>query len=257
MIDIHFHLGSFPTLEEGKRLLLDSIANHPFECALVSHLDATEFGEEDERVRLIDQMTALKEGLDFCKEHEGRFYLLAWIRPNFETPSKEFCDLIKKNLKYIKGLKMHPYCSRMRIDDPKVEPYLSLAEELHLPILVHTAIDDYSSILHLEAAAKKHPNLTFIAAHMELYTDHDCTIEVMKRNPNIYCDTAWVEMKDAARAIEEVGKERVLFGSDTPLDGKTTLDEAIYQNYFHNVENLDEESYALLMGGNAKRIFRI
>jgi predicted TIM-barrel fold metal-dependent hydrolase len=145
----------------------------------------------------------------------------------------------------------------MRIDDPKVEPYLALAEELHLPILVHTAIDDYSSILHLETVAKRHPNLTFIAAHMELYTDHDCTIEAMKRNPNIYCDTAWVEMKDAARAIEEVGKERVLFGSDAPLDGETTLDEPIYQNYFENSEGLDEESYALLMGGNAKRIFRI
>ena len=255
MIDVHFHLGSFPTLEEGKRLLLDSIDNHPFECALFSHLDATEFGEEDDRV--IDQLTALKEGLAFCKEHDGRFYLLVWIRPNLEKPSKKFVDLIKKNLKYIKGLKMHPYCSRMRIDDKKVEPYLALAEELHLPILVHTAIDDYSSILHLETVAKKHPDLTFIAAHMELYTDHDCTIEVMKRNPNIYCDTAWVEMKDAARAIEEVGKERVLFGSDAPLDGETTLDEPIYQNYFENSEGLNEESYALLMGGNAKRIFKI
>ena len=255
MIDVHFHLGSFPTLEEGKRLLLDSIDSHPFECALFSHLDATEFGEEDDRV--IDQLTALKEGLAFCKEHDGRFYLLVWIRPNLEKPSKKFVDLIKKNLKYIKGLKMHPYCSRMRIDDKKVEPYLALAEELHLPILVHTAIDDYSSILHLETVAKKHPDLTFIAAHMELYTDHDCTIEVMKRNPNIYCDTAWVEMKDAARAIEEVGKERVLFGSDAPLDGETTLDEPIYQNYFENSEGLNEESYALLMGGNAKRIFKI
>jgi predicted TIM-barrel fold metal-dependent hydrolase len=64
-------------------------------------------------------------------------------------------------------------------------------------------------------------------------------------------------MKDAACAIEEVGKERVLFGSDAPLDGETTLDGPIYQNYFHNAENLDEESYALLMGGNAKRIFKI
>ena len=174
-----------------------------------------------------------------------------------QKPGETRLDLIKKNLKYIKGLKMHPYCSRMRIDDKKVEPYLALAEELHLPILVHTAIDDYSSILHLETVAQRHPDLTFIAAHMELYTDHDCAIEVMKRNPNIYCDTAWVEMKDAARAIEEVGKERVLFGSDAPLDGETTLDEPIYQNYFSNSEGLDEESYALLMGGNAKRIFKI
>ena len=235
--------------------MLDSIANHPFECALFSHLDATELGEEDERV--IDQMTALKEGLAFCKEHEGRFYLLVWIRPNLEKPTKRFCDLIRKNLKYIKGLKMHSYCSRPRTDDKKVEPYLALAEELRLPIRVHTAIDDYSSILHLETVAQRHPDLTFIAAHMELYTDHDCAIEVMKRNPNIYCDTAWVEMKDAARAIEEVGKERVLFGSDAPLDGETTLDEPIYQNYFSNSEGLDEESYALLMGGNAKRIFKI
>ena len=51
--------------------------------------------------------------------------------------------------------------------------------------------------------------------------------------------------------------DRVLFGTDNPVDGEGTLDKEIYQDYFNNKINLNDEEYANVMYQNAMRVYNI
>lgn len=255
IIDAHAHLGYWPTLASAKKDLLYSTTKNKVDFTLFS-FDGTEV-TDNQNAKLIPQLLAAKKALAFTKAHKENFGFLIWCRPRLEKNIEELDTFIKKHRDFIYGLKFHPYTSRMKITDPRNYRYFDLARKYKLPILVHTANDKYSKLMYLERVSKKFPELTFIAAHCELLTDHEYTINVLKENPNIYCDTAWVDINFILKLKENNLIDRVMFGTDNPIDGKDTLDEEIYQNYFNNSINLNEEDYKKLMGENAIKLFNI
>ena len=118
-------------------------------------------------------------------------------------------------------------------------------------------MDIYSSIKYLADVAGRFPKVRFIAAHLELCSNHECAIEAMKEHPNIYCDTAWVDMATAKKVIDEVGEDRIFFGTDNPIDGKGTLANPLYASYFKNEIGLPKKQYEKLMGKNAEAFFHL
>lgn len=257
-IDAHAHIASWPTVAESKRNLLHAMKVHYVEAALVSHADCSTYpGEHGFNAIPLSSIQGLMEVLAFAKENPGKIYAAVWIKPLVEpTPSPELLRLIDENRPLIKAIKLHPFCERIPPDDPRMEPYYELARTLELPILVHTALDPDSSIGHLVNAAKAHPDLRFVAAHLELASTHDFAVEAIKGTPNIWADTAWVDLKSAKNALMKLGKERVMFGSDAPIDGPGTLDNPLYISYFRNDIGLDEESYRMLIADNARAFYR-
>ena len=89
-------------------------------------------------------------------------------------------------------------------------------------------------------------------------------IELVARQPNLYGDTTWVSMQSTLLLIQTAGIEKVMFGSDNPIDGPDTYlhnrhgDRSLYQDYFHVLPSLiPEESYEKLMWKNAARVFSL
>ena len=87
---------------------------------------------------------------------------------------------------------------------------------------------------------------------------------MLGRLPNLYGDTTWVPVKSTVQAIEKWGSEKILFGSDNPIDGKDTYlhnrtgDRSLYQEYFHEFrERVCEEDYDNVMYKSAQRLFGI
>ena len=191
------------------------------------------------------------------EEYPNRIYALCWIRPEAEKDPSLLYSFLKDNREKVNGLKFHPYLSGLKITDEAIVPYLAMAKELDLPLLVHTAADECSRFVHLKEAAKAHPDLTFVGAHLELYGDAYKAIDLMKDCPNIYADSAWVNQNCATRLIDSLGPTRLLFGTDSPIDGNSTTLNSLYIPYYENHFGLSEEDHALLMGGNAKRIYRL
>ncbi len=74
--------------------------------------------------------------------------------------------------------------------------------------------------VHLFNAAKANPDINFVAVHMDLDSDSKEAIDCISRLPNLYGDTTWVSVKTTLRAIEKCGSEKILFGTDNPIDGK-------------------------------------
>ncbi len=258
IIDAHAHLGAYKGKKECVSALLEGMARRNISLSLVSNAGCSEFPSGgNASPKPLSALRGLKECLELQMDYPGKFKSLLWIRPNLENRRKALFDFVFSHRNEIAGLKFHPYFSRLPITSEKLEPYLELAEELSLPVLVHTAADQYSRFGLLCECAKNHPGIIFVGAHLELYGDGYRAIEMMEGADNIYADTAWVNFQVAERLIDRLGPARLLFGTDAPIDGPLTTSNALYGCYYENRFGLNDEDYALLMGGNAKRIYSL
>jgi hypothetical protein len=260
IVDSHAHIATWPTIRESEGMILESQKRYGVAFSLVSDCDCSEYPSITKwGLHKVDQIAGLKTVLKFVKENPRKLGALIWINPHKEILKPELLTLIEKNRHLIYGLKLHPFESRLKITSPKMVPYLELARKYSLPILVHTAEDRYSDVTLLGEVAARYPDLTFIAAHLQLVcTDnHRSALQVLKAHPNVYGDTAWVEMKTAKKVLETIGENRVMFGTDNPIDGIDTLNNPMYQAYFKNKVKLPGRLYHNLMSRNAIQVYQL
>ena len=81
-------------------------------------------------------------------------------------------------------------------------------------------------------------------------------IELIGSLPNLYGDTAWVRPESVLTLIKKYGANKLLLGTDNPIDGPDTYSHAFYKTYFGEFrEWISSGDYELLMHGNAERLF--
>ena len=127
-------------------------------------------------------------------------------------------------------------------NDPRLEPYFALAEELDLPLLIHTAglgahlpafRAALGSPLLLEEVVVKHPRLRLYFENAG-YPFLDDAIALMTQHPQVYADLStitWIIPRTAfhryLRALVEAGLgRRLMFGSDQ-MEWPETIDLAV------------------------------
>lgn len=71
-------------------------------------------------------------------------------------------------------------------------------------------------------------------------------------------------IESTLKAIQKWGSEKILFGSDNPIDGKDTYlhnpkgDRSLYQQYFNEFKTMvNKADYDNIMYKNAERLFGI
>ncbi|MCI1244341.1 MAG: amidohydrolase [Bacilli bacterium] len=258
IVDAHAHIGSWPTIKESERCVRESMKRYGVSFSLISDCDCSEYPSfERFPPHKVSQESGLIRTLRFVRGDPKRRGAAVWVNPHNETVTPRLCDLIAKNRKFIFALKVHPYESHLRVTSPKLKPYLKLAREFGLPILVHTAADRYSDVKYLGDLARGNPDLKFVAAHLQLCSDNEDGIKELARTANLYADTAWVDMKKAKRVLLSVGEDRIMFGTDNPIDGIDTLGNPMYRSYFKNRLRLPNRLYENLMFKNAIRLYRL
>ncbi len=262
IVDAHAHIGQLHRLKplQTQAMILHSMAKYTIDFTLISSGSAEEFSANGRLLKSRPSQAELnQEVIDFVQLHPDRLGALLWCKPSQETADSALEKLIQENRRYIFGLKFHPFCSQVAANDSRMEPYYALAKKYDLPLLFHTAVDRCSSILFLEKAAKAHPELTFVAAHMELLSDNLEAIRVVKENPNVYGDTAWVTPKKAFLAIQSFGPDKLMFGTDNPIDGLDTLNHPYYKTYRGRSfkRKVGSSAYSKLMSDNAIRVYRL
>jgi predicted TIM-barrel fold metal-dependent hydrolase len=258
IVDAHAHIGSWPSVRKSEGMVLSSMDKYGIAFSIVSDCDCSEFDDDPSHPdHHVTAYQGLKMTLRFVRAHPGRLGAAVWIEPHRERLSPELVDLISKNRGLIYAVKFHPYESRMRVNDKRLIPYLEMARSFGLPVIVHTAADRWSDIRYLSEVAKKYPDLNFVAAHMQLCSDNKAGLKALRDNPNIYGDTAWVKMEVARKALVSIGGDKVMFGTDNPIDGPDTYSNPMYQEYFDNAEGLPKRLYRKLMAGNAIKLFKL
>lgn len=139
-----------------------------------------------------------------------------------------------------------------------------MMEKYHLPMVSHTGGCEEASPKYVYNMAKKYPGVNFIMAHMGLGTDNKEAVDLMAKADNLYADTTWVPVSTTVEVIRRYGSKRVMFGSDSPIDGVDTYDcnkngePSLYREYFNGIEKIiGHRAYEDLMYKNAIRIFNI
>ena len=99
---------------------------------------------------------------------------------------------------------------------------------------------------------------------MDLGTDNRTALELLGKLPNLYGDTTWVPLSTTLEAIKRYGSEKMLFGSDNPIDGMDTYlhnktgERSLYQQYFNEFKSMvSKDDYDNVMYKNAMRLFKI
>jgi predicted TIM-barrel fold metal-dependent hydrolase len=121
-------------------------------------------------------------------------------------------------------VKLHPAGARFFPDAEEMFPIYRACDELGLPVIFHggrAGIEpeyshQFTLIRHYEGALREFPNLQFVLAHAGA-RDVEDAIKLADRYPNLWYGTHGQGVTVLARLIEEVGSDRLLFGSDWPF----------------------------------------
>lgn len=117
----------------------------------------------------------------------------------------------------IKGLKFHPVGSMIHPADPLSIRFTKVAGELGVPTLFHCGDEEWTLPFQIGKLAQKTPEANIILGHMGGYFHWKDAIEVARRYNNCYLETsAMPDPRAIIEAIEVVGVEKVIFGSDGP-----------------------------------------
>ncbi|HWP46213.1 MAG TPA: amidohydrolase family protein [Candidatus Limnocylindrales bacterium] len=135
----------------------------------------------------------------------------------------------KDRLKYYliqgaRGLKLHPNLQRFKPSDPICLEICEEASRYSLPIIFHTGTKGTeshpeqipSNLENFESIFPMFPQTTFILGHMGI-SQYRQAIRLAQRYQNIYLETSGQPTAHIRQAIESVGGDKILFGSDWPL----------------------------------------
>ncbi len=267
IIDSHVHIGRALEFDMKPADVVYSMERYRIDFSLVSSVDGAEFDHRGKKIPARYQKSQnqiFRETLDFAARYPERIGAVPWMKLHSELPDAEFIELLERNRHLVYALKFHPFHSRVAPDDLAIEPVYDLAKKYKLPIVSHTGGCEEARSIHLYNAAVRHPELSFVMVHMDLGTDNREAIELLGKADNLYGDTTWVSVKSTLEAVERYGSGKILFGSDSPIDGPDTYlhnktgDRSLYQEYFNEFRAIvSPEDYDNIMYRNAARLFGI
>ena len=163
------------------------------------------------------------------------------------------------------GLKLHPTVDDYPADDRELDPFLEIAAEAGCPVACHSAPGDADPD-NIRRLSERFPDVPVILYHTYLGPSEGRrrAAQHVREQPNLYLETSWCQWRTVLQLIEQVGDDRVLFGSDASIDGS-----AHYTRHPPNVEGCETYNDGLVplvrklgmdrarkvMGDNARRLF--
>lgn len=190
--------------------------------------------------------------LDKMRENPGLVYGFCYVSQAHEGRAVE--EIRRCQAAGMVGVKLWV---AVKANDPRTYPIAETALELGMPVLIHSylrweeILADESKPDEISELARRYPELQIIMAHMALRWREGC--DGVADCPNIYVDTSGMdpELGSVEYAVEKLGVERVLYGSDAP--GRDVL----CQIGRVMAADVSEADRALILKGNAERLLGI
>jgi predicted TIM-barrel fold metal-dependent hydrolase len=141
---------------------------------------------------------------------------------------------------HLKGIKLHPLLQNFRCNIPEMDLIAKKANDLKIPILIHSHFPCNTEFEQLYNFVVNHPDTHVILAHMGGHRFLDCHVFAERRNSgadNVYFDVSSVSSlfrrspytNHLKWLIEKMGSDRVIFGSNYPryqlVDALSAFDE--------------------------------
>jgi predicted TIM-barrel fold metal-dependent hydrolase len=247
VIDAHAHimLQSFGSMKASR---VESLIEHYVQCGVdqvwFSSADAFIQNQTELHRRCNDIMAALQE------KHKPRIVGLATVNPRDGDQAARELERAIGQLG-LRGLKLHGWLQPVSCVDPVLDPLFAVADRLRLVVLFHDGTPPYTSSLQVAWLAEKYPNCTMILGHGGLKDLSENAIQAVHRQPNVHLQTVAMTLRGMRRALEQVGPDRILFGTDGGFGDLKYIDYNILKLRTWKLSPAQE---ALVAYGNAKRL---
>lgn len=188
-------------------------------------------GAVSDYVKVIERHVAPSEAVARASEASGG-RILAVASYCRESGVDGYLERLERLRGRIVGVKVYPTLHFIRPNDPELEPVLDYLESEGLMLIVHTGCDPGLSELpafcvhanpsYLDDVARRHRDLTIVAAHMGSYSYlmpgiyFAEALRLARSRDNVYLDTSATTLHQVKIALGRVGPEKLLYGSDYP-----------------------------------------
>ncbi|TAK60483.1 MAG: amidohydrolase [Bacteroidetes bacterium] len=202
--------------------------------------------------------------------HLNSIYVVAGI--NYYTFHKDELIELREYIREgkVRGLKIYPGYQEFYPNDAKLEPLFELAQEMEIPLMVHTGDTftpkgkiKYSHPLHCDDLAVDHPKLKIVICHLGNPWFRDC-MEVVYKNANVYTDFSGLVLGNFTDRFEQymakqlhemivwgLEPDKCLYGSDWPISSMES-----YLDFMDEIK-IPVKDKRKIMFENSVRLFKI
>jgi len=158
--------------------------------------------------------------------------------------------IVPDNLSDYAGIKWHRHWDEPKYDydDPKCKAILSEIKKLNLPVVLEEEFE------YTVRFVNENPEINVIIPHIGFLNGGYAKMPIFFDKPNVYFDTGTATLEAIKTVLDNVGAERVIFGSDVSGTSmpfynytKVELDKVMKLG-------LDENSMSLILSGNIERL---
>ncbi|MDD3412928.1 MAG: amidohydrolase family protein [Lachnospiraceae bacterium] len=194
-----------------------------------------------------------------------RIYTFGSVHPfdeNIDSKINYYMNL------HIKGWKLNPHVCGFSIDCKESLALIEKLSETGLPILCCSGLGLPQDMLTTNIPSKQtkkdvlnqkldkfeivldtFPNTTFVLAHSGCF-EFENIVNLLKNHQNVYTDISVQPTEHIKILIEEIGAERILFGTDYPFVTQAFSILSVLR------ATQNENERKLIFSGNAKRLLR-
>lgn len=178
--------------------------------------------------------------------------MAAWVDPHRPDAAMDF---LQRRGPEVRALKCHPSFARLPLTAPAYRPFLAFARDHRLPIVTHCG--RWREVAGFEVAlavAADFPEVTFVLSHMggDGPTRVAGAVAAIRERGLVRVHLGTESIREpwvVGRAIDALGADRLLFGSDHNLNHPASFLAVI------DALELSPDERARILGGNARRLF--
>lgn len=211
IIDMHGHMGNwkgiyFPRGEAEQ--MIRSMDRAGIRTVVFSHHSSWSSPEIMNR----DSIAAVRK-------YPGRFRAYCSINPHYPGITARELERYDELRDVFAGFKLHGDVHGVPYLEDGYRPVFEFAHERGLPVLVHSwAGSPNCGVPVIKGLMTLYPDLVLILGH-SMHDDWTAAVEIAGENPSVYLDLCAVLDERSGvleKFVNQVGSERILFGTDIP-----------------------------------------
>jgi uncharacterized protein len=188
---------------------------------------------------------------DFAAAHPGRAWGIVSHTPHCSQEEyEERVSWAIRDLGFV-AIKLHPEAYACSPNAPQAMKVYDTARKLKVPVMIHTGNGAPSALPSLViTAASEYPDVTFVLAHAGGGMYGSEALVAAQVCPNIYLETSWCPVYMLKSYIEHLGCERLMFGTDIPMNVGVELAK-------YRAQHLSDEDLGWCLGRTAEKVFSL
>lgn len=178
----------------------------------------------------------------------GRVVCFCRVDPNHEDAVAEAERSLDAGAR---GIKLHPRAEGFALDEPEVRRVFEVADERHVPVIIHAGRGIPALGQHAVELARALPGAQVILAHCGI-SDLSWIWRDAQELRNLHFDTSWWSPADVLALCALVPPGQILFASDAPYG--TPVGHSIFMIRCALQYGLSADQVRSIMGGQIARL---